>query len=178
MLLPGGRRARRLRDAGRKARQDLCAGVRAGRHPRPAASFYPSTYQPPPGSPLLIRNATLLTGTGTRLEHADLLLADGKISAVGTALTAPANASVVDGTGRWVTPGLIDIHSHLGVYPMPAVAGNDDGNEADLAQHRQCLGEHSVWPQDPGFRTALAGASRRCRSCPARPTSSAAARWC
>jgi len=123
----------------------------------PAASFYPSTYQPPPGAPTLIRNATVLTGTGTRLEHADVLLVDGKISAVGTALSAPASASVVDGTGRWVTPGLIDIHSHLGVYPMPAVAGNDDGNEATSPSTANVWAEHSVWPQDPGFRTALAG---------------------
>ncbi|HYM27210.1 MAG TPA: amidohydrolase [Steroidobacteraceae bacterium] len=122
-----------------------------------AANFYPSTYQAPASAPTLIRNATLLTGTGTRLEHADVLLLDGRISAVGAALTAPAGATVVDGTGRWVTPGLIDIHSHLGVYPMPAVAGNDDGNEATSPSTANVWAEHSVWPQDPGFRTALAG---------------------
>ena len=122
-----------------------------------AASFYPSTYQPPLTSPTLIRNATVLTGTGTRLEHADVLLADGRISAVGTALAAPAGATVVDGTDRWVTPGLIDIHSHLGVYPSPAVDANSDGNEATSPSTANVWAEHSVWPQDPGFRTALAG---------------------
>jgi imidazolonepropionase-like amidohydrolase len=129
----------------------------AGAALAPAASFYPSTYRVPASAPTLIRNATVLTGTGARLEHADVLLVDGKISAVGAGLSAPANATIVDGTNRWVTPGLIDIHSHLGVYPVPAVAGNDDGNEATSPSTANVWAEHSVWPQDPGFRTALAG---------------------
>jgi imidazolonepropionase-like amidohydrolase len=129
----------------------------AGAPLAPAASFYPSTYQVPASAPTLIRDATVLTGTGMRLEHADVLLVDGKISAVGSGLSAPANATVVDGTHRWVTPGLIDIHSHLGVYAVPAVAGNDDGNEATSPSTANVWAEHSVWPQDPGFRTALAG---------------------
>jgi imidazolonepropionase-like amidohydrolase len=118
---------------------------------------YPSTYQVPQSAPVLIRNATVLTATGARLDNADVLIADGKISAVGSSLTAPANATIVDGTGRWVTPGLIDIHSHLGVYPSPAVQANSDGNEATSPTTANVWAEHSVWPQDPGFRTALAG---------------------
>ncbi len=70
---------------------------------------------------MLIRSATVLTGTGTRLDAADVLLADGRISAVGPGLAAPAGAKVIEAQGRWVTPGLIDVHSHLGVYPSPAV---------------------------------------------------------
>jgi imidazolonepropionase-like amidohydrolase len=123
----------------------------------PAAPLYPSTYTVPASAPTLIRNATVLTGTGTRLEHADVLMADGKISAVGGGLTAPANTVVVDGTNRWVTPGVIDVHSHLGVYPSPAVSANADGNEITAPSTANVWSEHSVWPQDPGFRTALAG---------------------
>ena len=122
-----------------------------------AAPPYPSTYQVPQSAPVLIRNATVLTGTGARLDNADVLIADGRISAVGSNLTAPPNATVVDGAGRWVTPGLIDIHSHLGVYPSPAVQANSDGNEATSPTTANVWAEHSVWPQDPGFRTALAG---------------------
>ena len=51
---------------------------------------------------------------------------DGKIAAVGASLQAPADAAVVDGTGKWVTPGIIDAHSHLGVYPSPGVDANAD----------------------------------------------------
>jgi imidazolonepropionase-like amidohydrolase len=120
-------------------------------------SFYASTYKVPDGPPTLIRHATVLTGTGTRLDGADVLLVDGKIQAVGQGLQAPSNSKVVEGDGLWVTPGLIDIHSHLGVYPSPAVEANSDGNEATSPSTANVWAEHSVWPQDPGFRTALAG---------------------
>ena len=121
------------------------------------AEFYPSTYQIPASAPTLIRNATVLTGTGTRLDNSDVLIVEGRISAVGSHLTAPANATVVDGSGRWVTPGIIDIHSHLGVYPTPQVDANSDGNEATSPSTANVWSEHSVDPQDPGFRTALIG---------------------
>jgi imidazolonepropionase-like amidohydrolase len=122
-----------------------------------AAAFYPSTYKVPSSPPTLIRHATVLTGTGTRLENADVLIVDGKIQAVGAALEAPANSKLVEAQGHWVTPGLIDVHSHLGVYPSPGVEANADCNEATSPSTANVWAEHSVWPQDPGFRTALAG---------------------
>jgi imidazolonepropionase-like amidohydrolase len=121
------------------------------------SGLYPSTYKVPPSAPTLIRNATVLTGTGSRLDQADVLLVDGKIQAVGPGLQAPSNSRIVEGENLWVTPGLIDVHSHLGVYPSPGVAANSDGNEATSPSTANVWAEHSVWPQDPGFRTALAG---------------------
>jgi imidazolonepropionase-like amidohydrolase len=121
------------------------------------AQPYPSTYHAPPSPPLLIRSATVLTGTGSRLEGADVLVVDGKISQVGAGLTAPQGAQVIDAAGRWVTPGLIDVHSHLGVYPSPAVRAHSDGNESTDPVTANVWAEHSVWPQDPGFGAALAG---------------------
>jgi imidazolonepropionase-like amidohydrolase len=123
----------------------------------PRRVLYPSTYTVPQSVPILIRNATVLTGTGARLDNADVLIVEGKISAVGTGLSAPAEARIIDGTGHWVTPGLIDIHSHLGVYASPDVWASRDGNEATSPSTANVWAEHSVWPQDPGFRTALAG---------------------
>jgi len=126
--------------------------------PTPAgAAPYPSTYQVPASPATLIRNATVLTGTGARLEHADVRLVAGKVDAVGPGLAAPAGAVIIDGTDRWVTPGLIDVHSHLGVYASPQVQAAADGNEATAPVTANVWAEHSVWPQDPGFRTALAG---------------------
>jgi imidazolonepropionase-like amidohydrolase len=125
--------------------------------PAPQAQPYPSTYQVPASAPTLIRNATVLTGTGQRLDNADVLMSQGRIVQVGAALTAPADAVVIDGTGRWVTPGIIDIHSHLGVYATPQVEASSDGNEATSPVTANVWAEHSVWPQDPGFATALAG---------------------
>ena len=65
---------------------------------------YPSTYQPIASPPVLITGATVLTGTGTRLDNAGVLMRDGRIVAVGANLDAPADAVRVDGSGKWVTP--------------------------------------------------------------------------
>jgi len=118
---------------------------------------YKSTYQRVASPPVLISGATVLTGTGTRLDGADVLMQDGRIVAVGTGLQVPADAIRVDGTGKWVTPGIIDIHSHLGVYPSPGMSAHSDGNEATSPVTPNVWAEHSIWPQDPGFLTALAG---------------------
>jgi imidazolonepropionase-like amidohydrolase len=104
----------------------------------------------------LITGATILTGTGERLDNADLLLVDGKIAEIGTGLSA-AGADVVDAEGKWVTPGVIDVHSHLGVYASPGTQSHSDGNEATAPVTAEVWAEHSVWPNDPGFTTALAG---------------------
>ncbi|MCU0256394.1 MAG: hypothetical protein MUF60_06605, partial [Vicinamibacterales bacterium] len=121
-----------------------------------ATDPYPSTYRPPASAPTLIRNATVLDGAGRRLDGADVLMRDGKVVAVGAGLAAEG-ASVVDAAGRWVTPGLIDVHSHLGVYASPGVNAHQDGNEATDPVTAGVWAEHGVWPQDPGFATALAG---------------------
>jgi hypothetical protein len=89
---------------------------------------YPSTYQPLSTSSTLITNATVLTGTGERLDEADVLLVDGKVQQVGKDLTATADITI-DAHGKWVTPGIIDVHSHLGAYPSPSVESHQDGNE-------------------------------------------------
>jgi imidazolonepropionase-like amidohydrolase len=106
---------------------------------------------------VLITNATLLTATGDRIARGSILLRDGKVVALGASLDAPAGATVVDGTGKWVTPGIIDPHSHLGVYAAPGVEAHADGNEATNPNTAEVWAEHSVWPQDPQFPLALAG---------------------
>ena len=118
---------------------------------------YPSAYQPVPSAPVLLQHATVLTGTGERLDDADVLMVDGRIAAVGRGLKAPAGAATVDATGKWVTPGIIDVHSHLGVYASPGVDAHSDGNEMVNPVTPNVWAEHAIWPQDPGFATALAG---------------------
>ena len=117
---------------------------------------FPSTYAAPAGQPVLFKNATILTGDGRRLDQTDLYIAEGQIQWVGEGVIAPG-ASEVDASGQWITPGLIDVHSHLGVYPSPGVAAHSDGNEATAPVTAEVWAEHSVWPQDPGFSRALAG---------------------
>lgn len=118
---------------------------------------YPSTYRPQASEALLIHNATVLTGTGQRLDDADVLLRDGKVVQVGRGLQAGTDVRRLDARGRWVTPGLIDVHSHLGVYPSPGVGAHSDGNEMTAPVTANVWAEHSVWPQDPGFAEALLG---------------------
>jgi imidazolonepropionase-like amidohydrolase len=82
---------------------------------RPSMEFGRSA---PPAQPavLLVRNATVWTqGPQGRLENADLLVQAGKVVKVGQKLAAPAGAVIVDATGKHVTPGLIDPHTHSGV---------------------------------------------------------------
>ena len=135
-----------------------CTAAGASEAPsRFVADPYPSTYQAIAAGPVLLTNATVLTGTGERLDGADVLMEGGRIAAVGRGLQAPANATRVDGTGKWVTPGLIDVHSHLGVYASPGMHAHSDGNEATAPVTAAVWAEHSVWPQDPGFAAALAG---------------------
>jgi imidazolonepropionase-like amidohydrolase len=118
---------------------------------------FPSTYKPYPSQPTLIKNATVLTGTDKELASASVLMKDGKIVAVGTNIDVPAGTRVIDGKGKFVTPGIIDIHSHLGVYPSPSNEATQDGNEATKPTTPEVRSENSVWPQDPGFTRALAG---------------------
>ena len=117
---------------------------------------YPSTYRPYPGVPTLITHVTVFDGEGGRIDDGSVLFADGKIVAVGQSVAAPAGATIIDGTGKVLTPGIIDIHSHLGDYPSPGVQANSDGNEATSPTTPEVWAEHSIWPQDPGFSRALA----------------------
>ena len=137
------------------------AGLAACDQKKPASddaakSAYASTYTVPASPKVLIQGATVLTGLDTQLEDTDVLLAEGRIAAIGKGLSAEG-ATVVDGRGRWLTPGIIDIHSHLGVYPSPGVWATSDGNELTNPTTPEVWAEHSIWPQDPGFAFARAG---------------------
>lgn len=116
-----------------------------------------STYEPLAAGPVLIRGGTVLTAAGEEIEGGDVLLIGGRIEAVGIGLDAPQDASIIDAVGRFVTPGIIDSHSHLGVYPSPGVEGMGEGNEATNPVTAEVWAEHGVWPQDPGLPRALAG---------------------
>ena len=137
-----------------------CAALNPPPKPAPAIHInedpYPSTYVRYPGVLTVIRHATVFTGDGQQISNGTVVFADGVIQAVGGPdLASPAGALEIDGTGKFVTPGIIDIHSHLGDYPSPGVEANSDGNEATDPVRPEVWAEHSVWPQDPGFSRAL-----------------------
>jgi imidazolonepropionase-like amidohydrolase len=131
------------------------AGALAAKGPKDDP--FASTYQPYPNIATAIRGATIYDGKGGRIENGVVFMSGGKIVSVGGPNTPiPADIAVFDGTGKFVTPGIIDIHSHLGDYPTPAVDAHSDGNEATSPTTPEVWAEHSVWPQDPGFTRALA----------------------
>lgn len=118
---------------------------------------FPSTYKPFPSEPTAFIGATIFTGTGERIDNGTLIINDGKVEAIGANLAAPAGYKIVNAKGKWITPGVIDAHSHLGVYPSPAVTGHEDGNELTDPNTAQVWAEHSVWPQDEGFNAVRRG---------------------
>jgi imidazolonepropionase-like amidohydrolase len=105
----------------------------------------------------VIRNATIMTAAGPTIRGGALLMRDGKIVAVGATVDAPADAVVIDAAGKFVTPGLVDTHSHRGVYAAPGGQALSDGNEATSPVTAHVWAEHSVWPQDAQFPRSPAG---------------------
>src|ERR1043166_6265373 len=98
--------------------------------------------------PTLIKNATVLTVTRGTRTNTDILLQNGKIAQVGKNLSAPGGAEVVDATGKWVMPGIIDPHSHM---------MTDATNEGALSVTSMVRIQDVLNPTAPNIYRALAG---------------------
>ena len=85
---------------------------------------------PPAASLVAITNATILTATRGTIEKGTILIRNGKIAAVGSSVTVPPGAQVIDGNGKFVMPGIIDAHSHS------AAEGINEGSRSITAQVR------------------------------------------
>ena len=118
---------------------------------------FESNYAPLAPEKIIIQNASVYDGDGGELLETDILVDDGKIIAIGKDLPFSNEFRVIDATGKWVTPGIIDIHSHMGVYPAPGVRTSSDGNEATSPVTADVWAEHSIWVQDPQYALALTG---------------------
>jgi imidazolonepropionase-like amidohydrolase len=109
---------------------------------------------------VVLAGGTVLTAAGQRFSSGWVAFADGRITAVGEG-QPPSDvlegAQRVDTTGKVVTPGIIDTHSHLGVYPQPGLRAHSDGNEMTDPETAGVWAEHAFWPEDPGIERAVAG---------------------
>ncbi|MGF1509166.1 MAG: amidohydrolase [Myxococcota bacterium] len=102
---------------------------------------------------------TFYIGDGTVLRDGSLLVEDGRITAVGprSRVEIPAGVRTYEAQGGFVTPGIIDTHSHMGVYAQPNVAAHADGNELTDPTTPYVFSEHGFWPQDPAIQAAVVG---------------------
>src|SRR5260370_5986535 len=100
----------------------------------------------------------LLTAAGAPIEKGILIVSKGKIVAIGTKdqVTIPDGATVLSLKGKTIIPGLVDTHSHIGIYPKPAVPAHQDGNEGSGAVQAGLRALDAIWPDDPGIRMAVA----------------------
>lgn len=97
---------------------------------------------------LLIKNATVMTAAKGTLQNTDILVQGGKITKIGKGLTAPAGATVIDASGKYVTPGIIDAHSHAmldaineGTFSVTSMTRTRDVlNSKDIAIYRALAG--------------------------------------
>ncbi|HLW83086.1 MAG TPA: amidohydrolase [Candidatus Acidoferrales bacterium] len=97
----------------------------------------------------LIKNATVITITHGRIEHGSVLIRDGKIADVGANISAPPGAKVIDGSGMYVMPGIVDCHTHIAV--------DGDVNEGSLSVSSMVNIKDVLNPYDINIYHELAG---------------------
>ena len=118
---------------------------------------FESTYYSLPQSNILFKGGNIYDGDGNEFLNTDVIINNGVIVAIGEDLPVSEDTIIKDVTGKWITPGIIDIHSHMGVYSAPGVSTSSDGNEATSPVTAEVWAEHSMWVQDPQYALALAG---------------------
>lgn len=100
------------------------------------------------GGTVLIQNATIIPVTSPTIDRGSILIRDGKIAALGPDVSAPAGVTIIDGTGRFVIPGFVDCHSHLGL---------DGVNESANAISAEVRIADVIDPHSVGIYRAVAG---------------------
>src|SRR5689334_13948147 len=111
---------------------------------------YRASAATPPDTPsvILIQNATVMTVSHGTIEHGSVLIKDGKIAEVGQSIKAPAGAQVIDGSGQFVIPGIIDCHSHIAAESI---------NEGSVSVSSMVTMEEVLNPDDIDIYRDLAG---------------------
>ncbi len=123
---------------------------------RPSSKDHPNSRADAPT--ILLQNARILLGNGGELARGHVLLEKGRIASIGEGPgDPPKGAEVIDANGKTITPGFVDTHSHMGVYPMPSAHAHEDGNELSAPLSAGARTVDAIWPFDPAFERAVAG---------------------
>src|SRR5215475_5025315 len=104
-----------------------------------------------------ITGGRVITVTGPVLESGTVLITDGKITAVGADVAAPDGVPVIDAAGKWVLPGFIEAHGHVGVHEEAEGWAGQDTNEMTDPVTAQVRAIDAINPADLGFRDAVSG---------------------
>ncbi|HWO76260.1 MAG TPA: amidohydrolase [Bacillus sp. (in: firmicutes)] len=106
-------------------------------------------------STLLIKNVTLIPVTSHTKLNQDVLIQDGKIKEIGENLTPPLSVTIIDGTGQYLLPGFIDVHTHLGLYDEGTGWAGNDANETIEPITPHIRAKDGVYPLDPAFTDSI-----------------------
>lgn len=101
---------------------------------------------------LAIKNATVFDGNGNTLDAQTILIEDGKFKQIDGDLNIPDNYEVIDAGGKIITPGLIDVHSHLGVVEEGIGSNGVDSNETSSATTPEVRALDAIDPTEVGFQ--------------------------
>ena len=116
---------------------------------------------------LAIKGGTIVTMAGERITDGVILVEDKKIKAVGKDVAIPAGAEIVDASGKWVTPGLIDAHTHISTFNEPqTINGRTDGNEMSAPIQSHLRGIDALNPFDYGIPIVRAAGFTTCYTGP------------
>jgi imidazolonepropionase-like amidohydrolase len=108
---------------------------------------------------VVFQGARIHTVSGALIDDGALLIRDGVVVDVGPRLQidVPRDAEVLDVSGKVIIPGLIDTHTHVGIYPRPGVPAHADGNESTDPRQSVLRAIDAIYPADPGIKMAVAG---------------------
>jgi imidazolonepropionase-like amidohydrolase len=122
-------------------------------------SFLTSVRAAEPERTTAYRGARILTATGAAIDKGVLIVRQDKIVAIGAEedTPIPEGAKVIDLSGKTIIPGLVDTHSHIGIWPRPHVPAHNDGNEGSGPVQSSLRALDAIQPDDPGIRMAVAG---------------------
>src|SRR6188768_1317066 len=112
---------------------------------------------------IVFKNAMIYTGIdSTPIKNGTLVVREGKVRGI-IDPQKPADLLIEKGwketdlQGATIIPGLVDTHSHIGIYPKPSVPAHQDGNEMSGPVQPSGRALDAIWPADPGIRMAQAG---------------------